>query len=404
MSERKGLPTLRRVLSRMHLRVTLFAVAMAGLLLLVTGAAVMRGYAQRNLVLIAQSASYSVEPAVVFEDREAIAEALRPFAGTEGVSGLVVARTDGRVIARWSRPGTGIGFRAGRLAGRMLFPQPTVAPIGHAGVIIGEVRVYGDAGGMGRYLLTGFIVGLACLVLTALVTLWVAARLQRSVVEPLADIARVAHAVRSEQALGLRAPEARIAEINSLGRDFNALLSDLESWQNQLRTENNSLAHLATHDVLTGLANRVLLEARLEKAIEVARPMHADFVLLYMDANHFKDVNDLYGHAAGDALLVAIAQRIRNCVRRGDLAARVGGDEFAIVASPPAGQEDAETMIARLVRAMEAPIVLPGGQNVQSSLSIGIAMFPRDGTEPEMLLKRADESMYAAKQNRRDAG
>lgn len=404
MSNGQGRLTLRQVLSRMHLRVTLFAVAMAGLTVLATGLVVMRGYAHQNLELIAQSASFAVEPAVVFNDRQGIKEALAPFVGMEGVSALVIVAPDGREIARWRRPGGGWIYRLEQRAGEALWPRPVVARIGHGGVVIGEVRVSGDAGDIARYVVRGLVVGLLCLLLTAIVTWWVAQRLQRSVTQPLDAIASVAHAVRSDQALGLRAPESDIAEIDALGRDFNALLSDLERWQSRLRSENNSLAHLATHDVLTGLANRVLLEARLETAIATATPAGADFVLLYLDANRFKEVNDRFGHAAGDAMLIAIAQRIRECVRRGDLAARVGGDEFAIVASPPAGEMDANAIITRLRAAMAEPIRLPDGRDVESSLSIGVALFPRDGTDAEVLLQRADEAMYAAKQQRRSNG
>ncbi|MDF0544522.1 diguanylate cyclase [Sphingobium sp. H39-3-25] len=404
MNAREGLPTLRRVLSRMHLRVTLFAVAMAGLTVLATGLVVMRGYAHRNLELIAQSASYAVEPAVVFGDRSAIAEALLPFAEMEGVAGLTVATPDGRVIAHWQRPGRGWLARMERRAGEALWPMPVVARIGERGRVVGEIRVSGDASGIGRYVTLGLVTALTCMLLTAAITWWMALRLQRTVVLPLDAIAQVAHAVRSDRALGLRAPPAGIAEIDSLGRDFNALLGDLESWQSRLQHENSSLAHLASHDVLTGLANRVLLEERLGQAIAAADGSDAGFVILYLDANRLKEVNDRFGHAAGDAMLVAIAQRISECVRAGDLAARVGGDEFAIIASPPTGPDDADAIIAKLREAMARPIRLPNGHEVLSSLSIGVAHYPRDGTQPEVLLQSADKAMYDVKQRRQASG
>lgn len=404
MNKPGGLPTLRHVLSRMHLRVTLFAVAMAGLTVLATGLVVMRGYAHRNLELIAQSASYAVEPAVLFRDQRAIREALLPFAEMEGVAALTVATADGHVIARWHRPGQGWLYRVEQRAGEALWPHPVVARIGDRGRVLGEIRVSGDASGIGRYVTLGLFTALACLLLTAAITWRMALRLQRTVVLPLDAIARVAHAVRSDQALGLRAPPAGIAEIDSLGRDFNALLGDLESWQSRLQHENSSLAHLASHDVLTGLANRVLLEDRLAQAIAAAQGSDTGFVVLYLDANRLKEVNDRFGHAAGDAMLVAIAQRISDCVRASDLAARVGGDEFAIIASPPTGPDDADAIIARLREAMALPIRLPNGQDVLSSLSIGVAHYPRDGTQPEVLLQSADKAMYDVKQRRQANG
>jgi diguanylate cyclase (GGDEF)-like protein len=156
------------------------------------------------------------------------------------------------------------------------------------------------------------------------------------------------------------------------------------------------------HDPLTGLANRALFEARLGSAMRVAGSSGATLGLLYIDADGFKAINDRHGHAAGDLLLTEFAGRIRRRLRHGDLAARVGGDEFAIVMAPPAGRVQANTLATDIAAAMTEPVTLPDGTEVVLAASIGIAVFPYDGLEPATLLSSADEAMYAHKR-RRDA-
>lgn len=119
--------------------------------------------------------------------------------------------------------------------------------------------------------------------------------------------------------------------------------------------------------------------------------------LLYLDVNRFKGVNDKFGHLAGDALLIEIATRIRRQLRRIDLAARLGGDEFAILLSPPSESGDMAAITERIHMAMREPVIMPDGSEILSSLSIGSALFPRDGDDAARLLRAADEAMYASK-------
>ena len=123
--------------------------------------------------------------------------------------------------------------------------------------------------------------------------------------------------------------------------------------------------------------------------------------LLYLDNDRFKEANDVHGHAAGDAVLTEVARRVGTLLRPCDIAARLGGDEFGVLLGPPATRESAERVAARLCEAMREPIALPGGSVLQSSLSVGIAVFPRDAADGPGLIKAADLAMYADKQERR---
>ncbi len=155
----------------------------------------------------------------------------------------------------------------------------------------------------------------------------------------------------------------------------------------------SQLRHLALHDALTGLPNRVLIQDRLRHALEAARRGKDSVAVLLLDLDNFKLVNDLAGHAEGDALLVQIAARLRDCLRDEDSIGRVGGDEFLVVCE----HSDAERAMAvadRLHRALRDP-VLVAGRHVKVSASIGIALSPP--ADADILLRSADTAMYHAK-------
>jgi len=155
------------------------------------------------------------------------------------------------------------------------------------------------------------------------------------------------------------------------------------------------IAHMAHHDALTGLANRVLLLERLEAAL--LRVQRGECIaVLYLDLDNFKSINDTLGHSAGDALLRVVANRLRGCLRETDTIARLGGDEFAILQTALEQPTDAELLAKRLREAVTTPLDVDGHQ-VLADVSIGITLAPTDGTESSQLLKNADMAMYAAK-------
>ncbi|NIF53835.1 MULTISPECIES: bifunctional diguanylate cyclase/phosphodiesterase [Burkholderiaceae] len=162
-----------------------------------------------------------------------------------------------------------------------------------------------------------------------------------------------------------------------------------------LAEANEELTYLALHDTLTKLPNRVLLHDRLEQAIQQAGRDQRRFALLFMDLDSFKPVNDAFGHHVGDLLLVAFAQRIRDNIRVQDTAARVGGDEFVLLAGI-GDHADAASIAEKLVRAVEEPFEVEG-QELRVSTSIGIAIYPDDGEHQDDLLSNADAAMYHAK-------
>jgi diguanylate cyclase (GGDEF)-like protein len=163
-----------------------------------------------------------------------------------------------------------------------------------------------------------------------------------------------------------------------------------------LAQANQELTKLALHDTLTKLPNRLLLEDRLNQAIEKARRDQGHFALMFMDLDGFKTVNDAFGHHVGDLLLIEIAQRIKTVLRAHDTLARLGGDEFVLLIEIQA-PEDAATVAEKLIDIV-GQNVSASGHELRVTASIGIAVYPADGTDQHELLVNADAAMYHAKE------
>jgi diguanylate cyclase (GGDEF)-like protein len=164
-----------------------------------------------------------------------------------------------------------------------------------------------------------------------------------------------------------------------------------------LEAANRQLRHMATHDALTGLPNRTLLEDRLRQAISTAQRHNERFAVLVCDLDRFKLVNDSMGHHAGDMFLQEVARRLSSAVRDGDTLARQGGDEFVFVIQSPADEAEAEAVARRALAALTAQLRIDG-MDIHTSASFGVAVYPRDGERAELLLANADAAMYYAKQ------
>ncbi len=158
------------------------------------------------------------------------------------------------------------------------------------------------------------------------------------------------------------------------------------------------LRYLANFDALTNLPNRALLSERLAGAIVRARREHGRLAVLFIDLDHFKDVNDSLGHAAGDRILRAVATRLQDTVGAERTVARIGGDEFTVVQEGIASPEDADRLAREISMAFDAPLLLDDRVEVSLSPSIGISLYPEHGLVPTELLKRADTAMYQAKE------
>ncbi len=187
-------------------------------------------------------------------------------------------------------------------------------------------------------------------------------------------------------------------------QSFASSLADMISLtiekSNQKQTE-EQITHLAYFDQLTNLPNRVLLQAELKNALEKAKRNGNKVAIMFFDLDQFKNINDSLGHRFGDLLLSAVAERIKSCVRQVDLIARMGGDEFILVLPKIRDKEDITIVAKRIIESFEKPLVVHD-QEFYVTTSIGVSIYPEDGTDQETLIKYADFAMYQAKEKGRN--
>jgi len=162
------------------------------------------------------------------------------------------------------------------------------------------------------------------------------------------------------------------------------------------KMEERRLVQLAQIDSLTGLVNRAGFEQKLGAAMAASRSNNRPMALMYLDIDHFKRINDSRGHVVGDGLLKLFASRLQRAVRAEDTVCRLGGDEFSIIVEHLTQPEIAEGIAAKIVKSMQSPFSLEGDL-IEVGASVGVAFYHGEGTEPQALIKRADEMLYQAK-------
>ena len=179
--------------------------------------------------------------------------------------------------------------------------------------------------------------------------------------------------------------------------NYVAVFSDMS----RLKAQEKNLEYLAHHDVLTNLPNRLLLDARLQHAIQYARRRNLEVAVLFLDLDKFKHINDSLGHQVGDSLLKEVASRIKNCVREIDTVARLGGDEFIVVLEQIKDIDVVKPLAKRILDELLREFKIDG-HKLFISVSIGISIFPRDGQSSGELIKHSDSAMYKAKEQGRN--
>lgn len=392
-------PTLRGMLARGHLKLVLLAVFLASVSLMVSGLFALRGYAGQNVALAAETLTYAIEPTLVFGDREAAERVVFKLAANDNLAAIAVDDAAGKPFVRWQRDDIG-GIDLGPAISRWLGLGPVKRVISFNGEVVGEVRVTGAISAIFSYTLAAVIIALSSLGITVLATRILARRLEEAIAVPLDRVAEIAHQVTSQSRPSLRLAPAGIAEIDQITADFNMLLDELEKWHDSISSENAELSRRADRDPLTGLGNRAWFERSLESAVDEARLIKTQVVLLYCDCNGFKQVNDTYGHDAGDKVIRMVADRLRDAVPDSDWVFRLGGDEFAVILETDNAEQAAQDATARLRAAMEVQLALGFRVEVRLGMSVGHAIFPLDGESPRQMMRVADLRMYRDKRGK----
>ena len=210
-------------------------------------------------------------------------------------------------------------------------------------------------------------------------------------------ISETTQALRHE-AMGLHSNPVRPPKT----KETRELVNAFAEMRREVRRRQEGLNHLAHHDPLTQLPNRVLFKDRLEHAVNLAKRNNQAVALLFLDLDNFKQINDTLGHLAGDELLMIVGRRLRDLLRHTDTVARLGGDEFAILLENVEDKSHAKTIASKILDKLSQPINL-AGQEFHLTASLGIAMAPYDDSQPDNLIRDADTAMYEAKKRGKNA-
>ena len=389
-----------------------------------------RAQAHGKLSTLASVLASNSAAALAFEDSVAAEENLQALAAESRVTGACIYDADGKLFASYrGRPESVCGLDTSAIGSRASSGDVIriVKPILLGEDILGRLVIEGDLYELRRRLVEYGGIAFLVLLVSGSVSLLLAHGLQRLISDPIRDLAAAAQAVARDKVFALRAVKRGDDECGRLVDAFNEMLAQLEKRDAELEAHRRSLeaevvertAELqeanselqtevavrkkaeaalrrqALHDGLTGIPNRDMLMAELDLACsKLAQDPKDAFALLFVDLDGFKLINDSLGHGAGDSLLRRAAGRLLETVRSGDLVARIGGDEFAILLSNVCDPNEARSLAERCRKALSRPFQVQGSE-VFITASIGVAFG--DEKSPEALLRDADAAMYRSK-------
>jgi diguanylate cyclase (GGDEF)-like protein len=386
-----------------------------------------------NLSTMAEIIAANSSAALLFGDTLAARETLGFLQAQKHIQAAAIYGMEGKLFASYRKNGITIDLPNTDIQSEnTLFWGDYVelfTHINYQGEQIGVVYLRSNMKAVHDRLI--WFLGIVAIVLlvSLLITFILSTRLQRIITDPLLRLSATARQIRTEKNYSLRVIGEGRDELGNLITDFNAMLDEIQSRDTELSEHHTLLeervaqrtreleianAKLATsrdhaesvakrmeyhahHDALTGLPNRILLNDRITTELAHARRNQGMVALLFLDLDRFKIINDSLGHAVGDQLLRVIARRLGNCVREEDTVARLGGDEFMVVLPNISGSSDAGRISRKIIDCLVDPISC-NGHELHITTSVGISIYPYDGTDSETLIKHADISMYRAKE------
>ncbi|MGB5260851.1 MAG: EAL domain-containing protein [Gammaproteobacteria bacterium] len=396
-----------------------------------------RLYAQKTVVdsldTMASVIAANSSAAMLFGDDDASLETLGFLKSQQQVQAGVLYLKDGSLFASYRHadfydelPPPGSHQHSVRLSDKF---AEIFRPVMHKGDVIGHVYLRADVKAV-RERLNWYLGVVAIVLATSLLLAFVlSTQLQRIITDPLLKLSAIARRISTEQNFSLRVAGSRRDELGNLISDFNTMLDEIQTRDEQLKTyqaeledrvairtrqleiANTELAiakeeaeavakHMeyhAHHDALTGLPNRILLNDRISIGLAQARRQESILALLFIDLDRFKIINDSLGHTIGDQLLRVISERLKMCLREGDTVARLGGDEFMILLPDIRNASDAGRIGTKIIRSLTEPFSC-NGHELHITISVGVSVYPFDGSDAETLVKHADISMYRAKE------
>ena len=373
----------------------------------------------RHLESEAKLVGHNSVSALIFDDAISAQKSLMSLDGEEHVMGAAIYLSGGKRFVSFERIAGILPTQPPKTERGTTSPYLFVhLPIEFDGEMVGTIFVLSNNNAWLKqlYLRLSIVAGL--FFLSMLMAIFIYCNLQRVVTYPVLSLAETARQISNSQNYSLRAEKLSKDEVGLLTDDFNEMLNQIETRDYELRIIQGQLEqkvqkrtrkfkelaetmrHQAFHDSLTGLANRKNFDDRLkETALHIDRH-GGQFAVLFLDLDRFKLVNDTLGHSAGDRLLIEVASRLRESLRSTDLLARFGGDEFAVLLTD-IDPSQAGDVAAKLISNVSKSMTIDGHQLIMT-VSIGVSVYPDDGSNTVAILKNADAAMYRSKEHGRN--
>ncbi|MDW5415217.1 diguanylate cyclase [Iodobacter sp. CM08] len=351
----------------------------------------------------------NVAPMLVFNDQKAAKTLVHSFTDMPDLRYLSIVNTKNKTFVEWGvlaadSPPPFLIKLLPHSAVEMTYDHIVVlTPVALDGEPLGKIKLQIGFDAIYTETLQFFLFGLVLIAIAIVIASIILNRLQVKALAPIFELSAIAEKVASERNYSLRAQPRGRDELGRLSYHFNQMLAKIEAWETDIRAELDQskesarcLDLLANYDNLTKLPNRHYFNQALAKMVEQSLVTEQFSALMFIDLDNFKYVNDQYGHEAGDAVLIIIAQRLNVLLRSTDMPCRLGGDEFAVILPHIANIEAVSHLADRLVAAVNQDIIIHG-DIMPVGASIGIACCPLHARDEKMLLHYADLAMYQAK-------
>lgn len=384
--------SLHQLLKRSQLAIFSLTFLICTAIFLVISAYTMKTYANRSLNVLSTALLERIQPAVVFNDIKTLDVILKDYAEQYPIRSIEIYDASHHLSTSIEIPATIFGTQ--NALDRLFFHKPVQLDIKHQQQAFGTVVIYGNSSSFVNFfhnVCLGLAFGFCIILLIHSMLVRLAYQHIIRALRPSLNQAKVISQTKNYQ---LRLPHSTVKEFQEVNLIVNELLTKIEASNLQLKTENDQLAHQAHHDSLTQLPNRHFFHQVLLNIF--AHSAHKNnTVLLFIDNNHFKKINDQHGHLAGDAVLQEMAQRFKMQLRHDDFIARLGGDEFAVLLHHISHVDSVIKVSETLLDCCKEPLLYDGTE-IYFSFSIGIA-FAQFSQSPEDLIAQADHAMYQAK-------